>query len=137
MIAGDALNYSQKNSGQTIRIRYYTESIGSVWDDERTLAQSGNDFYISGVVIDVSGKQGSDDEVLFEEGRLKYGDLKMYLNGSIPTTSGIRVFTMTLSGLNEVYQQLDIGLHTSSYLGVPQFKKVYLRQIQPQIGSLY
>lgn len=135
MIISDALNYLANNRGQTLRVRYYTATIGSVWDDERTLTQSGNDLYISGFFSSVDGTKGSFDEVLLEEGRISYNDSKMFVNGSIQTTSGGRVFTMSLSGVNIVYREILPGVNTQNLQGYQPYKIVYVRELQT--GSLF
>lgn len=134
----DGFNYINTFAGRPLRIRYFTETIGSVWDDERTLAQSGNDFYTSGVVIEVNGKKGSSDAVLMEEGRLKYGDLKCFIGSGVDTTSGLRVFTLAFSGASSVeivYQEILPGMHSPEMKGSNIYKLIYLREINT--GSLY
>ena len=135
MIPSDALRYTVNNLGRNLRVRYYTESIaGSIYDDNRTLAGSGTDLYISGVILKIDGKS-SEDQVLLEQGRIRYDDTKMYINGSIQTTSGVRIFTIAISGLNRVYQEIPYGgVFMPQILGTDIYKKVYMREVAT--GSL-
>lgn len=138
MLLANGLNFVTRQAGRPLRVRYYTETIGSVWDDERTLLQSGNDLYISGIIQPIETTKGSTDATLLEEGRLLYGDIKIYINGSIQTTSGARVFTMAISGnsANEiVYRDILPGMHTAQYFGDMAYKLLYLRQLE--VGSLF
>ena len=48
MIITDAFRQQVSRVGRTFRIRYFTEVIGSVWDDDRTLTASGVDFIFLG-----------------------------------------------------------------------------------------
>lgn len=134
VILSDGLRWMHNNAGRTLRVRYYTNSPGSVWDDENVWTQSGTDLYISGAVLKIDSSRGSEDAVLLEQGRIRYDDTKLYVNGSIQTNSGNRVFTMTVSGLNRVYQELPVGVYTPQYLGTDIMKKVYVRETH--LGSL-
>lgn len=135
VLISDGLRYLSNNAGRTLRARYYTESIpGSVWDDDRTLTLSGNDLYLSGIVTKIDGKS-SEDQVLLEQGRIRYDDTKLYINGSIQTNSGLRIFTIAISGLNRVYQEVPFGgAYLPQYLGTDIYKKIYMREVTT--GSL-
>ena len=131
-ITDRGLNMATK-FGDILRFNYYTETAGSVWDDERTLAQSGNSVWTSGIVQSIDTKQGSSDMVLFEQGRISYDDKKMYVNGSILTTSGARVFTVMIGSPGPIYKQTE-GTIIEGITGVDTYKKVYLRLLPA--GSL-
>lgn len=134
----NGFNYATRIAGRPLRIRYYTETIGSVWDDERTLTGSGDNLYISGLIQEVISDKGSDDAVLMEEGRLRYGDSKVYINGSVVTTSGTLVFTLAISGnsANEiVYREILPGVHKPQFFGDDIYKVIYLRELN--LGSLF
>src|SRR3990167_8734718 len=133
VLASDAVRYSIKTTGNVFRIRYYTETTGSVWDDERTLTASGANLYISGAIQKMDSLRGSEDQVLVEQGRLRYDDSIIYVAGSIQTTSGVRVFTIALSGnsANErVYKEVLPGAMLPTYFGENPYKKIYVREIQ-------
>ena len=131
-IADRGLNMASK-FGDILRFQYFTESLGSVWDDERTLAQSGNNVWVSGIVQSIDTKQGSSDMVLFEQGRISYDDKKLYVNGSILTTSGARVFTVMVGSPGPIYKQTE-GTIIEGIKETDVYKKVYLRLLST--GSL-
>lgn len=132
MLPSDGVRLLLKQGGQIARIRYYTETIGSVWDDERTIVQSGNDLYVSGLFQNLNTTKSSVEATLLEEGRLIYGDAKVYVAGSIDTTSGARVFTIAKSGnsTNEVvYKDVLPGIQSTQYFGETPYKLIYIRQL--------
>ena len=135
VLFADAFRSQVNKAGRPLRIRYLTESYtGSVWDDSRTLAGSGTDLYASGMIINLDSSQGSEDQVLLEQGRIRFNDVKIYMAGSIQTTSGARILTVTISGLNRVYEELPLGVYMPQYFGEDIFKKFYGREVP--LGSL-
>ena len=134
-LISDGLTHQIRLAGNVLRVRYYSETYtGSVWDDSRSLAGSGTDLYISGVILKIDSSQGSEDQVLLEQGRIRYNDMKCYVNGSIQTTSGARIFTVAISGLNRVYRENETGIFAPQYFGTDIFKKLYLTEVP--LGSL-
>ena len=131
----NGINYILKVTGEPIRIRYYNQSVNGVYDDDSTYTQSGTDYYTSGTFLEVGGTKGSEDAINLQEGRLKYGDIKAVISGTVPTTSGILVFTLSKSGTDTVYRQITLGTHAPAYYGNPAYKLVYLREVVG--GSLY
>lgn len=136
-ILTDGLNYVIKIGGQPMRIRYYDDStIGSVWDDERTITKSGADLYVSGIIQTVNTAKGSSDAFLVEEGRILYSDSKIFIGGSIQTTSGTRIFTIGPSGTADlVFREISPGINVPIYQGIDTMKAVYLRLLAN--GSLF
>ena len=53
VLLSNGLNQQIILAGNVFRVRYYTETIGSVWDDDRTLAASGNSLYLSGIILKI------------------------------------------------------------------------------------
>lgn len=135
MLLQDAFNHQVKIAGTVIRVRYYTETIGSVYDDSRTLSYSGTDIYTSGIIQSLSGQKGSQDQVLMEQGRIKYGDSKIYVGSQIVTTSGAQIFTFSVSGLDKVYQEILPGMQQPQYFGNTFMNAVYVREITN--GSIF
>ena len=135
MLINDGFNHQIRLAGNVFRVRYYTETIGSVWDDERTISASGNDLYISGTIHKIDATKGNEDKVLLEQGRISYGDSKIFINGSIQTTSGARVFTISISGLDKVYREITPGIIMPQFNGTDIYKKLYVRSIP--LGSLF
>ena len=127
-------------AGNLLRGRYYTETIqggGSVWDDTNasSFAKSGADLYFSGIILKIDATRGSEDQVLLEQGRVRYDDSKIFVNGSVQTTSGARVFTFAISGLDRVYREIEQGVNMPQYFGMDVYKKVYCRIVDG--GSLF
>lgn len=135
VLISDALRYQQKVAGRTLRVRYYTEIIGSVWDDERTVALSGADIYISGTVHKIDTTEGSTDKVLLEQGRIDFNDTVFFVAGSLDTVSGAKVFTIAISGPDEVFRNVTPGVIQPQYLGDTVYRKVYGRFLHN--GSLF
>lgn len=135
MLASDAFRYQINSNGRTLRIRYFTEVIGSVWDDERTLTLSGTSTYASGLVMPLTNTDGSDDQILLEQGRIKEGDMKFFVAGSLDTTSGAKVVTVAISGLDEVYRNITFGVNVPQLQDDNIYKKFYGRLVPG--GSLF
>ena len=135
MKPNDGLRYLQKVSGRTLRIRYFSETIGSVWDDDRTSSKSGGDTYISGLVQSIDLTKGSKDQILLEEGRIKFDDTVFFIAGSLDTTSGVKTVTLTVSGLDDVYRNITPGVIVPQFLGDDVYKKFYGRFLPG--GSLF
>ena len=131
----DGVNHQIKVAGNILRLRYFTETIGSVWDDDRTLAISGNDLYTSGLFQSIDSTKGSADQVLVEQGRIAYTDSKIYIGSQIDTTSGVKVFTIQISGGTNVFQEIIPGMMMPNYYGNNIYKKCYVRLSNN--GSLY
>jgi len=134
VLISDALRYQQKIAGRTLRVRYYTETIGSVWDDERTVALSGT-THISGTVHKIDTTPGSTDKILLEQGRINFDDTVFFVNGSLDTTSGVKVFTIAISGDDTVYRAMTPGTIQPQYLGDTVYQKIYGRFLPN--GSLF
>ena len=134
-LINSALDHQINLAGNVLRVRYYTETIGSVWDDERTITKSGNDLYISGTIHKIDAMRGSEDQVLLEQGRIAYNDTKFFINGSVQTTSGIRIFTIGISGIDQVFREITPGAIIPQFAGTNVYKKIYGRLIPN--GSLF
>jgi len=135
MFATDAVRHLMNSQGRTLRIRYYTNAVGSVWDDDNTWTQSGTDLYISGLFQSLRLDKGSDDATLLEQGRIVDTDKVFFVAGSIETTSGLRVSTFTVSGVNQVFREINPGVFMPSINADDIYKKYYGRIIDT--GSLF
>ena len=138
MILSDGLNHLTRIGGNVLRIRYFTEAVGSVWDDDRTISASGNSLYISGVIQKINATRGSEDQILLEQGRIRYDDSKIFINGSIQTASGALTCTIGISGTStteRTYREITPGGIVSPYFGQNIMKKLYVRELQN--GSLF
>lgn len=122
-------------AGKPIRIRYFSQVAGSVWDDEVTLTEvTGSEVWTSGIVMPLSNKYGSEDVILVEQGKLSNQDQKLYVNGSLD-------FTGVGSNFKVKVGMTGSPTQTDNYTIIPQggipyeaegtqiYKKVYIRQL--------
>ena len=84
LVAG--LNTLTRKAGKPFRIKYFTQAIGSVWDDNSTLTQSGADLWISGIVLPLDTRPGSRESILVEQGKLIDSDMRLFMHGSVILT---------------------------------------------------
>jgi len=124
-------------AGETLRIRYFSVTVGSVWDDEgdAALAISGVDTWGSGVVLPVSLNRGSSDSVLVEQGNLIPADKKVFMNGSILLTGSDLALKIQIGSPNgDDYEYIQPGGITNAFSDTDIYKKFYLRYLPT--GSL-
>ena len=126
--------------GKPIRIRYFSQETGSVWDDDVTLTEiTGSELWTSGVVLPLNNKQGSEDVNLVEQGKLRNQDQKLYVNGSLDFT-GIGSNLKIRIGMNgsptqiDNYTMLSLGGTPYKAQGTQIYKKVFIRRLP--LGSL-
>ena len=133
-----ALNSIITKGGTQIRVRYFSQTVGSVYDDDTTLAVSGNDLWTSGVFLPLSNQVGGPDRILVEQGKLSNDDSKLFTHGSLIFTSGVTQVKINIgSPLNpdKEYSMLQIGPTSHSVSETPIYRTVYLRKIGG-VGSL-
>ncbi len=120
--------------GQLVRFRYFNSSYGagSYYDDDVTLSQSGNDIWVSGVVLPIDQSRGSSDAVLLEQGRLLTDDTKLYVEGTV-TCSGTYKVGLGSPTTGE-YSILNQGVITWRVNDEPIVNKLYIRMLPT--GSL-
>lgn len=117
-------------AGTQIRVRYLKQSIGSVWDDEVVLTQSGIDVWTSGVVLPIASMMGTTDSLLLEQGKLIPSDKKIYMNGSLLFTgSDLQVKIQIGSPNGNNYSLIRDGAIVYEVEGQPIYKKAYLRRL--------
>lgn len=126
------LNKIINRAGTSIRLRYFTTTIGSVYDDEVVLTQHGNDLWTSGIVLPINDKEGSYESNLVEQGKLINNDIKLFCHGSLLFTGSEMQFKLMVgsatTGLPE-YTMIPDGVINHSVQNTQIYKKVYLRQI--------
>lgn len=128
-----ALNRTIELAGTQIRLRYFSSTVGSVWDDERTLSVSGT-VWTSGVVFSLNTRQGSSDSVLLQQGKLIDSDKKIYLNGSLITNGSINSVDIQIgSPTGDLYTTIEDGGNIKEVQGLPVYKKQFIRRLT---GSL-
>ena len=127
----NGFNRILSKAGNVIKVQYYTQTIGSVWDDEVALVQSGNDVWISGVVLPINKREGSTDSLLVEEGRLKMDDQRLFINGSIFLAenggSGLRAKIQVGSPTGDKYELIPPGGIVASWGSDDIYKKSHIR----------
>ena len=123
-------------AGELIRIRYFSQEPGSVWDDEVTLTMiTGSELWISGIVLplNTAGTKTSEDVVLLEQGKLRNQDQKLYVNGSLDFTGIGSNFTVRI-GMNgspiptENYTMIPLGGIPYEVEGTQIYKKIFIRK---------
>ena len=121
-----------QKAGTQIRLRYFNETVGSVWDDEVNLVQSGTDLWTSGIVLPLNGTA---DSFIVEAGKLKTDDKKLYTHGSLTFTGLDLQFKVQIgSPTGDEYNLFSPGTVDAEVENTKIYKKAYLRRID--IGSL-
>jgi len=114
--------------GRPIRIQYFTSTNGSVYDEPGTLTQSGNTLWISGAIFPLKNREGSEDAVLLEQGKLQDKDKKLYVNGSIDFAGVSEICKVQLgSPTGEIYSTIPLGGKAPEISGDKIYKKQYIR----------
>jgi len=122
-------------AGKPVRIRYFSEVAGSVWDDEVALTEvAGSEVWTSGIVLPLSNKYGSEDVILVEQGKLNNQDQKMYVNGSLDFTgvgSNIKVKIGMTGSPTQIdnYTIIPQGGIPYEVEGTQIYKKVFIRRL--------
>jgi hypothetical protein len=122
--------------GKQVAIKYFYHNIGSIYDDDVVLTQSGATLWTSGIVLPLNGQA---DGFLIEQGVLTNNDQKMYVHGSLTFVGLIGSVTQVQISLgsNDITEQYTIisdGTKRYDVQDTPIYKKVYLRRLPT--GSL-
>lgn len=117
--------------GQPIRIKYFNIIInGSYYDDDVSLTQSGSNYWTSGVILPLSETRGSSDSVLMEQGKLLTGDLKLYVDGSVPTSGLLKIGLGSYTNMSGCeYSLLSEGITKWDVNATAILKKLYIRKL--------
>lgn len=124
-----------KNGGTQIRVQYFTSTVGSVYDDNVTLTQSGTDLWTSGLVVPLYGHKGgfnSSESLLMQQGKLLENDSRLFIHGSLITTGSEMSATIRIgSPGNEIDKQYSIVLFNRKVdvLNTPIYRQIYIRMI--------
>ena len=119
-------------NGNQVRFRYFDFSygVGSYYDDDGTLSQSGTDFYTSGLIFPLNSKQGSTEALLVEQGNLLSSDSKLYLVGTVETSGLFKVgIGSPQTSTSPQYAMIPEGIHSYQINGSSVYKTIYLRQL--------
>jgi hypothetical protein len=120
-------------AGTPIKIKYYTRTIGSVWDDDGSLAQAGSELSTSGLIFPLDSTRGSEDAVLMEQGRLIDDDKRLYTLGSLTLAGSGTEVKIYINYLGEYYTPIPYGGIVQQVEGVPIYKKSYIRRLTGSI----
>ena len=119
--------------GMPVRIRFFTSSIGSVYDDDRTLTASGTDIWTSGIVQNLGANSNTYEGRMIEQGRFNITDSKAYVANDVPT-SGTFKFGVG-SPVNQEFALADGGMiFEPPNSSVIVYKKLFLKSLPT--GSL-
>ena len=122
-------------AGMKVRFRYFTRaaSSGNVFDDDITMTQSGPDYWFSGIVQPILGPKGNDEAALWEQGRIIFGDNKLYVPGYV-NTSGLWKVGIGGSPPAQEFGITEAGQNAWNIAGSVIYKKLYIRYLPT--GSL-
>jgi hypothetical protein len=117
-------------AGRQVRIRFFTASGATTsYDDHVVLSQSGNDYYCLGVNQPVGGKR---DFLLLQQGRIKAGDIKLYLPGAVPLSGAetlVRIGIGSPCNGTLEYGISEGGITSWEKNGVIVYHKAYLTHL--------
>lgn len=135
LLAG--FNRLRDKAGTTVTVRYFAQTIGSIYDDDYSLAQSGNNLLFSGIVFPLSPKS-SEDMVLLEQGKINHQDMKLFMPGSIllnMPTGSLYVCDLRIGSPAQKYVIKEGGGTPWEIQGTEIYKKVYISRLIG--GSLF
>lgn len=126
----DGLKYITNKAGVLCRFKYYSQSIGSVWDDDVVLTQSGNSIWASGIVLPVNSQTGTKDYLLQQEGKLAPTDIRLFVSGNISFGgSTLQTKIQIGSPTGDEFGVIPLGILDYSLQNTSIFRKAYLRRI--------
>jgi len=117
-------------AGKPITIKYFSQTCGSVWDDDTTLTEiAGSQITTSGIVqpLNVRNKFNSEDVMLIEQGKLRAQDQRLYVNGSLDFTGvGSNLSVKIVMGTDS-YTLVPLGGTPYEVSNTQIYKKAYIR----------
>lgn len=113
--------------GEQIRFRFFTVTAtsGNVYDDDFSLAKSGNDTWVSGLVHPI----GNSEVQLVQQGLLNQDDLKVYVDG------GVNLSGLWKLGIGGSPPAKEYSLAEKNVVDSPQvngsviYQKMFVRQL--------
>ncbi len=123
-------------NGDIMRFRYFTKTYDADdYDDAVTLAQSGTDFYTSGLIFPLKTKEGSEEASLVEQGLLLTSDSVIYVTGTVLTSGLFKIgLGSPQTATSTQYGSIPSTEHTWKLGGVDVYKKLFVRNLTT--GSL-
>lgn len=133
-ILGKGLDFMMNlsNSIYIQEINYYVPDES--YDDETVQNMVGS-YWISGTIFSVRGKQGSEEAMLIEQGKLSTQDKVLYISGGATlNSSGLLIGVGSPGFVN--YSLVPLGDFYYDTNAVTVYKKLYIRKVL-DTGSLY
>lgn len=122
------------NGANNVQVKLINYSnTDSDYDDVITQTAIGS-AYTSGLLFPVNGKQGSEEAMLMEQGKLLTQDKVLYLGSISMNTSGLLIGIGSPTP-SEYYSVLDFGIKDYNINGSLIYRKLMLRYTIP--GSLF
>jgi hypothetical protein len=123
------------NSIYIQKINYTTNITGSSsYDDEITQTMIGS-YWTSGTVFPIRGKQGSEESMLIEQGKLSTQDKVLYISGGATlNSSGLLIGVGSPNFTN--YSLVPLGDFYYDTNAITIYKKLFIRKVLSG-GSLY
>jgi len=119
-----------ETAGTPMRLQYYTQVAGSVWDDNTTLIQSGTDLWTSGIVLPINTNTGQAGGLLVEQGKLLSDDQKMFMHGSLISVGSEFKFKVGLgSPISEEYSLIGPAIIAPQVEATSIYRKVFIRRL--------
>ena len=116
-------------AGTQIKIDYYDIVFDEVYDEADDEKISGT-LWTSGIILPMNTKQGSEDSVLVESGKLQEKDKRLYVNGSTAFSGDSQIVKIQIgSPTGETYSTIPLGAIKYEALGQDVYKRQYLRLI--------
>src|SRR3990167_3407042 len=127
-VAGIQTDFSEiLKYGNQLRLRYYSRAINTgSYDSDAVLAQSGTNFWASGIVQPVTSATGTFDSFLLEQGRILMSDKKLFIQGNVLTSGIIKIGIGSPTPAQE-YAVVNDGIFSNLINGSSVFKKIYCR----------
>jgi hypothetical protein len=121
-------------AGQIIKIVKYTKIYDADYDEVESLKASST-IWTSGIILPLTSKTSSSEQILLEQGLIKNDDSKLFVSGNITFTDegkDIKIQIGSPTGLN--YALILPGVENISVQGTNVYKVAYVRALT---GSLY
>jgi len=126
----DGLAQIIPNGFNTIANVYKVSFTAGSYDDEQVVTINGS-FLSSGLLFPIRGKQGSQEAMLMEQGKLLTQDKVIYLNSTTNFNGSAYLFNIGGS----IYSVVPDGITNWQITGSTIYNKVYLRYQKG--GSLF
>jgi len=125
----EGFTYLLGQASQSFRIRYFTGSTGSVWDDDMIYSQSGSDLWVSGIIMPLGGVNGATESELLQQGKLLNSDKKIYVNGSVSFNGSLYQIDIMVGSPGDLYSTILDGGHGWTVSANPIYTRQYIRRL--------